>query len=223
MGCCVERAKGKQPEYPFIETSLGPGFEIITEHDSSAQEATLSSFRADTREDDGVRKSTKEDDPPIDKAHELEKALMGKNNGNEESDDEQSGSDHHKQKAIGAKLIGSMALGMAKKVKNQQMADLLQSNPNVATELSEMIKKDGLKAIIEEMKNVQTKKKYKVGKTNRQAQCVSKDAFVNIGNDYKEGGLSEEVINAIEPVVCLSTSQPQFYQVALLEALFAEV
>ena len=114
-----------------------------------------------------------------------------------------------------------MALGMAKKVKNQQMADLLEANPNVATELSEMMKKDGLKAIIEEMKNVQKKKKFKIGKQSRQAQCISKDAFVNIGYDYKEGGLSDDVIDAIEPVVCLP-NQTGFYQIALLEALFAE-
>ena len=49
------------------------------------------------------------------------------------------------------KLLGAMALGMIKKVKNQQMADLLNENPNVGMELGEMIEKNGLKSIIDEI------------------------------------------------------------------------
>ena len=50
--------------------------------------------------------------------------------------------------------MGKMALGMLKVVKNQQMADMLKEHPNVAEEISDTIKKGGLKEIIDQLKDV---------------------------------------------------------------------
>ena len=103
------------------------------------------------------------------------------------------------------------------------MADLLKNNPNVATELGEIIQTVGIKGIIEDIKHVQIKKTYKVNGKKQQTTVIAKNAFANICEEKKEGGLSDDVIDSIEQVVCLTPSQVSFYQIKSVEALFNEV
>ena len=77
------------------------------------------------------------------------------------------------------------------------MHDLLEANPKLSEEVSEMVKKNGVQAIVDQLKSVAFKKKYKANKKQMQAQVVSKDAFLNAGVDLKDGGFSEEAIEAI--------------------------
>ena len=52
---------------------------------------------------------------------------------------------------------------------------------------------------------------------------VKKDKFLEITEDFKEGGLSKETIESIEPLVALSLDDTEHYQVKLLEAVLAAV
>ena len=83
------------------------------------------------------------------------------------------------------------------------MHDLLQANPKMSEEVSAMVKKNGVKSIIDELKSVAFKKKYKVGKKQSQAQVVSKDGLINVGFDLIDGGFSDETIEAIEKEVAI--------------------
>ena len=83
------------------------------------------------------------------------------------------------------------------------MHDLLEAEPKLAEEVTAMVKKNGLKSIIDELKDVAFKKKYKVGKKQQQAQVISKDGFICVGHDNMDGGFSEEAIAAIEKECCL--------------------
>ena len=49
------------------------------------------------------------------------------------------------------------------------MHDLLEANPKLAEEVSAMVKENGVSTIMEQLKNIQYKKKYKVGKKQMQA------------------------------------------------------
>ena len=55
------------------------------------------------------------------------------------------------------------------------------------------------------------------------AQVIAKEDFEKVVSDYREEGLSDDVITAIETVVCLAPEQTEFYQVKYLEALLNEV
>ena len=52
---------------------------------------------------------------------------------------------------------------------------------------------------------------------------VKKDKFLEITEDFKEGGLSKETVDSIEPLVALSLDDTEHYQVKLLEAVLAAV
>ena len=49
------------------------------------------------------------------------------------------------------------------------MHDLLESNPKLSEEVSAMVQKNGISEIIDDLKNVAFKKKYKIGKKQMQA------------------------------------------------------
>ena len=57
----------------------------------------------------------------------------------------------------------------------------------------------------------------------RKTDVISKEQFLEIISEYKEGGISDGVLAEIEPVVYLSENRSDLYQVKLLEKLFNEI
>lgn len=84
------------------------------------------------------------------------------------------------------------------------MADFLSENESVKAELTELVERNGAKAVIDELKDMQSKKNYKVKGRKMQAQVIRKDAFINLCLDNKDGGLSDESIGALQKLVQLS-------------------
>ena len=52
---------------------------------------------------------------------------------------------------------------------------------------------------------------------------VKKDKFLEITKDFKDDGLSQDTVDAIEPLVALNLDDTEHYQVKLLEAVLAAV
>ena len=94
----------------------------------------------------------------------------------------------------------------------------------MATELYEMIQKDSIDAMLEELLQESFMKRHKVdGATKFKALVIKKEDFVKLGSEVRDESLSDAVMAALEPVVCLAPDETEFYQVKLLEALLVEV
>ena len=96
----------------------------------------------------------------------------------------------------------------------------MASNPAITQELGQLCDSDG--QLIEKIKSASAKKSYKEYGKKKQAVAISKDAFLDIlsKSNYT---LNDDVIASIEPTVCLTLSQKDFYQVKYLEALILQV
>ena len=81
---------------------------------------------------------------------------------------------------------------------------MLEAEPKIAQELTEIIQKTSSQEIIDSIKAMQVKKKYKVKGKNKTAMIIKKSDFLEICKNHRDDGLSEDVIQAIEPVVCLN-------------------
>ena len=66
-------------------------------------------------------------------------------------------------------------------------------------------------------------KRHKVNGKKFKALVIKKEDFEKLGSEIRDESLSDAVIGAIEPVVCLAPDETEFYQVKLLEALLVEV
>jgi len=86
-----------------------------------------------------------------------------------------------------------------------------------------MLSKCAIADLTQAFKDKQIKKKYKVKGKAKTAQVITKDEFLQICEDLYFGNLSDEVVDAFEPSVCLNWNHKDSYQVRLLEILFEDV
>jgi len=91
------------------------------------------------------------------------------------------------------------------------MADLLEQNPKVAEELSDMLSRCAISDLMQAFKDKQTKKKYKVKGKQKTAQIITKAEFLQICEDFNGSNISNDVVDAFEPSVCLTVNQKEAY------------
>ena len=127
------------------------------------------------------------------------------------------------EKQLTRQLSGEIAMSLVAPDKYKRIGELLSSNPQVATELYEMIQKDSIDAMMEELLQESFMKRHNVNGKKYKAHVIKKEDFEKLGADVRDESLSDAVIAALEPVVCLAPDETDFYQVKLLEALLVEV
>ena len=86
-----------------------------------------------------------------------------------------------------------------------------------------MIQKSSLKTILNSIKGMQTTKMYEKQGKWLTANVISKEDFLKVCIEHNECALSDEVIQSIEPSICLSNRTKDFYPVKLLQGLFIAV
>ena len=92
---------------------------------------------------------------------------------------------------------------------NPEIKALLASNAQVQKELSALVKsQSSSEDLIGMLKRVAIKKTYKQGGKKHQTSVVTKNDFLTLlCSRVKHGGISQEVLDLIEPVVCLTGHQ----------------
>ena len=116
---------------------------------------------------------------------------------------------------IGASLVSS-AFG-------HHIETLIQQNADIADELNQLAKGGLEGALMEEILEEAFNKTHEEEGKELKRLVVKKDKFLEITEDFKEGGLSKETIESVEPLVALSLDDTEHYQVKLLEAVLAAV
>ena len=109
-------------------------------------------------------------------------------------------------------------------VANWELAELLEEETEIAKELASILTEAGsIEDIIQEIKCMSEKKKYKLGGKNKIAVVISKAKFMLLCSTYLSPGISANCIDKIEHHVCLTQTLTDFYVVKSLENLFDEV
>ena len=116
---------------------------------------------------------------------------------------------------IGSSLI-STAFG-------QHIETLLNTNADIGDELNELAKGNNEGALMEEILDEAFNMAHEEDGIEFKKLVVKKDKFLEITTDFKDDGLSQDTIDAIEPLVALNLDDTEHYQVKLLEAVLAAV
>ena len=73
--------------------------------------------------------------------------------------------------------------------------------------------------LIHDLQDVAFTKRHTIDGQKYKANVINKEDFVNLTGEYRDGSISDEAIEAIEPFVALATDMTDFYQVKRLETL----
>ena len=123
------------------------------------------------------------------------------------------------EKTAERNLTGEIGMSLVSQVKNQEILDLLDTNPDVYYELSEIINNETLSMLIHDLQDVSFTKRHTVDGQKYKANVIKKEDFINLTGEYRDGSISDEAIEAIEPFVALATDMTDFYQIKRLETL----
>ena len=104
---------------------------------------------------------------------------------------------------IGASLVSS-AFG-------HHIETLIQQNADIADELNQLAKGGLEGALMEEILEEAFNKTHEEEGKELKRLVVKKDKFLEITGDFKEGGLSKETIESVEPLVALSLDDTEHY------------
>ena len=88
---------------------------------------------------------------------------------------------------------------------------LIQQNGDIADELNQLAKGGLEGALMEEILEEAFNKTHEEEGKELKRLVVKKDKFLEITEDFKEGGLSKETIESIEPLVALSLDDTEHY------------